>query len=135
MRDAFLLFSAVGNLSVVVLSASSIIIVRTLGKRLDRYDQIIDAGMKDLDIVRRKFKNIGKDIDDIYPGLDKITRFYKTNKTNIHDAIDMLKHVMPFVQIAKAKYGKRLEKLEDLTPDEKEFVLEEILDDLFQRGK
>jgi len=132
-RDSFILFGAIGNLSVVVLSASSIIIMKTLGKRLDRYDQIIDAGMKDLDIIREKFKKIGKDIDDIYPGIDKITTFYRQNKGNIHDAIEMLKHVMPFITILKMKYGSKLEKIDDMNEEERELVLEMILDDLFNR--
>lgn len=134
IRDSFLLFSAIGNLAVVVLTASSIIIVRTLGKRLDRYDQIIDAGMKDLYIVRSKFKAIGKDIDDIYPGLDKLTKFYKENDKNIHDGIDMLKHLMPLIPVIKKKYDKRLKKIKDLDDEDKEFVVDELLDEVFNRG-
>jgi len=133
VRDQFLLFSAVGNLAMVILSVCSLILVQVLGSRMDTYDQILERGLKDMDKVRRKLKRVTGDIDDVYPTVAKMVTFAKANQQNIHDTVDMMNHIMPLVNVIKKQYGKKIKKIDDLTDKQKEMLVHEIVDGLFNK--
>lgn len=83
--------------------------------------------------VVNKFRGLGYDIESIYPAIETLLRIYHDHRTDIDKIVKFVELLAPYASIIEEQYGKRLERGQKLSKEEKAELLKEVLRD-FQNG-
>jgi hypothetical protein len=127
-RDSFFLFSVTSHLTSIVIMLASIYFVRTMGKKLDSYDEMLERGMADYDRMKSRLMGWSFDLDSFSEAMDKMVEIYHTYKKEFFVGVSLGKAMLPILPSLQKMYGERLENFDKLTPAEQREVIKSILE-------
>jgi len=128
MRDSFFLFSVTSHLTSIVIMLASIYFVRTMGKQLDSYDEMLERGMSDYERMKSRLMGWSFDLDSFSEVMDEMVQIYHSNKSEFHTGIALGKAMLPILPQLQKMYGQRLENFSKLTTEEQKEVIKSILE-------
>jgi hypothetical protein len=107
---------------------ASIYFVRTMGKKLDSYDEMLERGMADYDRMKSRLMGWSFDLDSFSEAMDKMVEIYHTYKKEFFVGVSLGKAMLPILPSLQKMYGERLENFDKLTPAEQREVIKSILE-------